>query len=232
MKKWLSVDSKRVLTAFAFGLLGSALALSSVVVQSEDRLPFYNSEEFTPHWLEPYSEELWDFHSIPSFKFTDQNGDTITDRTFENKIYVASFFFTTCPGICPTIRSKLSRVQERFLGDEDVKILSHSIQPSVDTVDVLKAYADRNDINSDIWHLVTGDQQEIYELAKEAYFSSDDLGKVQNVTDFLHTENLLLIDVNRNIRGIYNGLNNTSVGYLMDDIETLKAEMAELLVCH
>lgn len=197
-----------------------------------ESLPYYNSEEFTPHWIEPNSEELEDFHQIPSFSFINQDGDRITDRSFENKIYVAGFFFSTCPGICPTIRSKLSRVQEKFLGHPDVRILQHSIQPGTDSVEVLKAYADKNDIDSDIWHLVTGDRDAIYELAKSAYFASDDLGNEQNFADFLHTESLLLIDVNRHIRGIYNGLNSTSVGYLMQDIEVLLAEMDAQLLCH
>lgn len=197
-----------------------------------ESLPYYNSEEFSPHWLEANSEELEDFHQIPAFSFINQDGDRITDRSFENKIYVTGFFFSTCPGICPTIQSKLSKVQEKFLGHPDVRILQHSIQPSVDTVDVLAAYAERNEIDSDIWHLVTGDKEQIYSLAKSAYFASDDLGNEQNFADFLHTESLLLIDSNRHIRGIYNGLNSTSVGYLIQDMETLIAEMDAGLVCH
>ena len=207
-------------------------ALAIPVFAMAESLPFYSSEEFAPQWIDPTSEELESFHQIPSFSLTNQDGDRITDRSFENKIYVAGFFFSTCPGICPTIQSKLSKVQEKFLGHPDVRILQHSIQPSTDTVDVLKAYADKNEINSDIWHLLTGDKEQIYNLAKSAYFASDDLGNEQNFADFLHTESLLLIDSNRHIRGIYNGLNSTSVGYLMQDMETLIAEMDASLVCH
>lgn len=212
-------------------IIFSVLAGASWVATAES-LPFYDSAEFTPRWLEANSEDLEDFHQIPSFSFINQDGDRVTDRSFENKIYVSGFFFSTCPGICPTIRSKLSKVQEKYIGHPDVRILQHSIQPTTDTVEILKAYADRNEINSDIWHLVTGDRDEIYELAKTAYFASDDLGNEQNFEDFLHTESLLLIDLNRHIRGIYNGLNSTSVGYLMQDMETLLAEMDAALVCH
>lgn len=204
----------------------------SPIMAAESQLPYYDSAEFTPHWFDPMSEELWDFHSIPSFSFTDQEGRTVTDKTLQNKIYVASFFFTSCPGICPAIRSKLSRVQIEFLDDDEVKILSHSIQPTTDTVEVLKAYAERNGIQSDNWHLVTGDKGDIYNIAKNAYFASADLGREEGENDFLHTENLLLIDQNRNIRGIYNGLNNTSVSHLIADIQVLKDERAELLACH
>ncbi len=208
------------------------LVISSVVFAADETLPYYDSEEFSPHWIEPYSEELDSFHTIPSFSFTDQEGEKITDRSFENKIYVANFFFTSCPGICPTVRSKLSKVQDKFADDPSVKILSHSIQPTTDTVEVLKKYADTYNINSDMWHLVTGDKNAIYNLAKSAYFANEDLGNIQNTNDFLHTENLLLIDQNRHIRGIYNGLNTSSVNYLMADIETLKAEMNTAMMCH
>lgn len=211
----------------------AACALMALAtVANSETLPFYNSEDFTPNWLETNSPELENFHQIPAFSFVDQNGNRVTDRTFQDKIYVAGFFFSTCPGICPTIRSKLSKVQDRFLGYSDIRILQHSIQPSVDTVDVLHEYATRNEIDGEFWHLVTGDRDAIYTLAKSAYFASDDLGNEQNANDFLHTESLLLIDQNRHIRGIYNGLNSTSVGYLIQDIETLIAEKEAQLACH
>lgn len=204
----------------------------SSLVNAADILPYYDSEEFTPRWLEANSPKLEDFHRIPSFSFTNQDGEKITDRSFENKIYVAGFFFSTCPGICPTIRSKLSKVQDQFIDDPNVRILQHSIRPTTDTVEVLKKYADEHGIESGKWHLVTGDRDVIYDLAKNDYFASEDLGNIQNTDDFLHTENLLLIDQNRHIRGIYNGLNNASVSYLLADVEALKAEMDAPLLCH
>jgi protein SCO1/2 len=191
---------------------------------SAESLPYYNSKEFTPHWIEPNSAELENFHKIPYFSFTDQDGEIITEKSFENTMYVAGFFFSTCPGICPMIRSKLTKVQDTFLDDTDVKILQHSIRPTTDTVDILKAYADQHGIKSGKWHVVTGDKDAIYKLAKTSYFASDDLGNIQNTDDFLHTESILLIDKNRHIRGIYNGLNSASMAYLIADIETLKIE--------
>jgi protein SCO1/2 len=199
--------------------------LAGSFAYASDSLPYYNSEEFTPHWLENNSPVLNDFHRIPSFSFTDQDGKEVTEKTFENTIYVAGFFFSTCPGICPAIRTKLNKVQEKFLSDTDVKILQHSIRPNTDTVATLKKYASDNGIMSGKWHLVTGDRETIYSLAKSAYFASDDLGNIQKTDDFLHTESLLLIDQNRHIRGIYNGLNSASVSDLITDIEVLKAEM-------
>jgi protein SCO1/2 len=198
--------------------------LSSPAHASES-LPYYNSAEFTPHWLESNSTKLNDFHRIPPFSFTDQDGGEVSEKTFENKIYVAGFFFSTCPGICPFIRTKLNKVQEKFHKDADVKILQHSIRPNTDTVATLKKYANDNGIISGKWHLATGDRETIYSLAKSAYFASEDLGNIQKTDDFLHTESLLLIDQNRHIRGIYNGLNSASVTYLISDIEALKAEI-------
>jgi protein SCO1/2 len=208
--------------------LAASLLLFLVAMNvSADNLPFYNSKEFTPHWIEPNSAELENFHQIPTFSFTDQDGEKFTEKRFENKMYVAGFFFSTCPGICPMIRSKLAKVQDSFLDDPDVEILQHSIRPTTDTVEVLKNYADEHDIKSDKWHLVTGDKGTIYNLAKFSYFASEDLGNIQKTDDFLHTENILLIDQNRHIRGIYNGLNSASMAYLIADIKTLKIEFAE-----
>jgi len=214
MKHWLLTN-----------LIATASLLVSMAWSAEERLPFYNSQEFTPHWLAPDDEQLADFHSIPDFSFTNQFGETVTQDNVQGKLYVASFFFTTCPGICPTLKSRLEKVHATFKDDDEVMILSHSIRPSTDTVDTLKRYADKNQIVGDSWQLLTGDQQTTYQLAKSAYFASEDLGNIQNTEDFLHTENLLLIDQHRRIRGIYNGLSRSSVNYLISDIAILKQEL-------
>ncbi|MGI2107504.1 SCO family protein [Shewanella frigidimarina] len=184
-------------------------------------LPYYGSAEFTPHWFKSDSPELADFHQVPEFSFTDQQGESVTLDTVKDKIYVASFFFTSCPGICPRMRSQLSKVQNEFLNDDDVIIISHSIQPGNDTVEVLQQYAQKNGIKAQKWHLVTGEREQIYALARNAYFANEDLGEFVSNEDFLHTENLVLVDKNRHIRGIYNGLNNTSVTNLITDMKLL-----------
>lgn len=199
----------------------STLLLVSSLATSADELPFYNSPEFTPHWLHAKSPALDSFHRIPAFEFTNQEGAVISEATVKDKIYVASFFFSTCPGICPAIRSKLAKVQERFSDDDNLLILSHSIRPATDTPEVLKAYAEQNDVQSETWHLLTGQAESIYELARNAYFANEDLGNIQDLNDFLHTENLLLIDQNRYIRGVYNGLSRASVANLITDINNL-----------
>ena len=203
------------------------LVLACPWVFADDYLPFYNSSDFTPRWINPMSEELKNFHHIPPFSFMNQDGEKITDRSFKDTIFVANFFFTACPGICPTTRSKLKLVQEAFLDDAQVEIISHSITPSDDTVEILKNQLDKNGIQSGKWHLLTGDRAELYSLAKKAYFASEDLGNIQNEDDFLHTESLFLVDANKHIRGIYNGLSKSSVSYLIKDIAKLKEEIKD-----
>jgi len=200
------------------------LLLRFAVADAAEELPYYNTADFTPHWIERGSPELRNFHRIPEFSFTNQDGRVISERDVENKIYVANFFFTTCPGICPTVRSRLVKVQEAFADDDSVYILSHSIRPATDTMEILQAYAESYGVESGKWHLLTGDQESIYALAKGAYFANEDLGNADTPSDFLHTENLLLIDQDRHIRGVYNGLSATSVNHLLSDIEILKGE--------
>ncbi len=187
-----------------------------------DMLPYYNEATFTPNWLLP--TENRGFHKIPSFSLTNQEGETVTGATFDDKIYVADFFFTSCPGICPKMTENMTLVQEAFKNDDDVLLLSHSVTPETDSVLTLKNYAKAKGVLSNKWHLVTGDRKQIYDLGRYAYFVEEDLGKEKTEDDFLHTENFVLVDKNKHIRGIYNGLNKTSVQQLIADIKTLREE--------
>ena len=187
-------------------------------------LPYYNEKSFTPNWIVPGSQEEKDFHTIPDFALTNQLGETITQKTFDNKIYVTDFFFTVCPGICPQMADNMFKVQEAFKDDPNVVLLSHSVMPTSDTVEVLKKYAEDNGVIDNKWHLVTGDKKDIYSLGRDFYFVENDLGEEKTIDDFLHTENFLLIDSNKHIRGIYNGLNRSSIAQLITDIKALKLE--------
>jgi protein SCO1/2 len=187
-------------------------------------LPYYNEKSFTPNWIVPGSQEEKDFHTIPDFALTNQLGETITQKTFDNKIYVTDFFFTVCPGICPQMADNMFKVQEAFKDDPNVVLLSHSVMPTSDTVEVLKKYAENNGVIDNKWHLVTGDKKDIYSLGRDFYFVENDLGEEKTIDDFLHTENFLLIDSNKHIRGIYNGLNRSSIAQLITDIKALKLE--------
>ncbi len=189
-----------------------------------ESLPYYDEATFTPKWLNTDDLILDTLHSIPSFTLINQDGDTITESTFENKIYVTDFFFTICPGICPKMTANMGIIQDEFLSDSEVLLLSHSVTPNRDSVPVLKEYALSKGIQSNKWHLATGDQGEIYELGRKAYFIEEDLGMEKDMDEFLHTENFVLIDKNKHIRGIYNGLNKSSIKQLIADIKLLKAK--------
>ena len=187
-------------------------------------LPYYSEATFTPNWLRPDDTSLEEFHQIPPFTLINQKGKTITEKDFEGKIYVTDFFFTICPGICPKMTANMTVLQDEFEDDDEVLLLSHSVTPERDSVSRLKDYADLKGVNSDKWHLVTGDRQHIYNLGRKWYFVEENLGLQKEDDDFLHTENFVLIDKNRHIRGIYNGLNAVAIKQLIADIKTLKEE--------
>lgn len=189
-----------------------------------EHLPYYGDESFTPHWIKPNSEKEESFHKIPDFELVNQLGDTITKKTFENKIYIADFFFTSCPGICPRMTSNMTKIQNAFKDDSEVLLISHSVTPTIDSVSVLKEYAEGYGVIDNKWHLVTGDKMAIYDLGRNHYFVENDLGEPKAIDDFLHSENFLLVDKSSHIRGIYNGLNRASIAQLVTDIKALKQE--------
>ena len=187
-------------------------------------LPYYNEASFTPNWMTPGTEEERQFHKIQEFKLWNQLGDVVSQNTFDDKIYITDFFFASCPGICPQMTGNMFKLQEEFKDDDEILFLSHTVTPSQDSVPVLKNYAEKYGVIANKWHLVTGDKQEIYNLGREQYFVENDLGEPKSIEDFLHTENFLLIDKNKHIRGIYNGLNRASMQQLIIDIKALKEE--------
>jgi len=189
-----------------------------------EALPFYTAPDFTPQWIESRSKQADTLHTIASFSFTDQNGNTITDKTVANKIYVADFFFTACPGICPKLTKNLKMVQDAFMNDDGIVLLSHSVTPDKDVPAVLKKYAVNYEVNDKRWHLLTGNKDSIYSIARKSYFADEDLGIQKNSSDFLHTENILLIDRHRHIRGVYKGTSAAEMNNLIADIKILKEE--------
>jgi protein SCO1/2 len=224
----MKMTSFYVATLILFSACKQTVKKENIQVKETSRveyLPYYNDESFAPHWLTPNSEEEKQFHKIPDFKLVDQLGDTLTQKSFEDKVYITDFFFTTCPGICLKMTTNMTKVQEVFLDNPEVAILSHSVTPSIDSVSVLKTYAEKNGVIDSKWHLVTGDKTEIYNLGRNEYFVENDLGIPKDINDFLHTENFLLIDKNKHIRGIYNGLNRASIAQLITDAEALLKEM-------
>ncbi len=190
---------------------------------SVNKLPYFVSSDFTPHWFA--ISDLKGKHKIPDFNFINQNGDTITNETYRDKIYIADFFFTICPGICPQLTKNMGLIQNTYVDDQEVNLLSHTVMPWHDSIPVLKEYALRNNINDEKWNLVTGDKDEIYKIAREGYFADEDFVKTQDTDNFIHTENFILVDKKGYIRGVYNGTIPLDVKRLMRHIEILKKEV-------
>lgn len=188
-------------------------------------LPFYNAADFTPEWIDPATPEYSEIHRVAPFSFLNQDGQVVTEQTVQGKIYVADFFFTFCPGICPRLADNMSILQDTFLQDSRILFLSHTVTPWNDSVPVLKAYAGGRGIVSGKWHLLTGDQAEIYSLARHSYFAESSQGLSKSEEEFLHSENFLLIDPLRRIRGVYNGTLPLEMKRLIEDIRLLKAEV-------
>jgi protein SCO1 len=185
------------------------------------KLPYYDTSDFTPKW-EMENKET--FHAIRKFNLTDQEGNAFTEKNLEGKICVADFFFTRCPGICLKMSVSMGDLQKEFLTDADVQLVSHSVTPTKDSVPILKKYAEDKGVQYNKWKLLTGTVSEIYDLGRKFYYVEEDLGLKSDTSVFLHTENFVLIDKNRHIRGIYNGLDNNSMTALKNDIKDLKKE--------
>lgn len=201
-------------------LLLSGLAFACTKNETR-KLPYYDTADFTPKWDVPASNS---FHQIRPFSLVNQQNEPFTEKDMAGKICVVDFFFTTCPGICPKLTHSMADLQTEFLADDDILLLSHSVMPDRDSVPVLQKYARQKGVNPSRWKLLTGNREEIYDLGRNAYFVEEDEGLKRDSDVFLHTENFVLVDKNRHIRGIYNGLDPNSMQSLMADIKVLEKE--------
>lgn len=163
-------------------------------------------------------------HHIADFSLTNQNGKTITQADYNNKIYVADFFFTTCGTICPIMTSNMKKVQNAILLDDDVMLLSHTVTPKIDTVAQLKRYAIEKGVLSHKWNLVTGSKKEIYNLARKSYLVAKYDPTKDDAYGMVHTENFVLVDKQKRIRGLYDGTDDEDIDRLLEDIVILKDE--------
>ncbi|MVM30210.1 SCO family protein [Spirosoma sp. HMF4905] len=187
----------------------------------ERKLPYYNTSDFTPHFDKEVSDN---FHRIRPFKLTAHTGQTFTEKNMDGKICVANFFFTTCPGICPRMTINMKVLQDTFLVDKNIQLISHSVTPDKDSVARLQAFAKSKKVDATKWLLLTGSKEEIYNLGRKFYFVEEDLGEKRDSDIFLHTENFVLTDKKRHIRGIYNGLSLPAMQNLIADIRALEKE--------
>lgn len=193
------------------------------LVKPKTELPIYNPADINPILVDDDVRHISKDHKIADFSLLDQNGDMITQENFKDKIYIADFFFTRCQTICPVMTVNMGDLEEYFKNDEDIKFLSHSVTPIIDSVSVLRAYADEKGVNDKKWHITTGDKMHIYELARKSYFAVLDEGD-GGEQDFIHTEQFILIDKSKQIRGFYDGTDKEEMQRIIKDIEILKKE--------
>ncbi len=201
---------------------GIIIAVFYKNLKVEKRLPYYQPAMVDTLLVEPSIRYVKKYHRIADFSLINQNGDTITQEFYKNKIYVADFFFTTCQDICLKMTSNMSYMQERIKNDSQVMLLSHTVTPEIDTIAQLKKYAIKNKVIDSKWNLVTGDKKQIYNLARKSYLVAKK--NPSQHYDMIHTENFVLVDKERRIRGFYDGTDRNDIDQLLDDIQLLKKE--------
>lgn len=213
-----------------YKFFGIVLFVLSVVIISaiyqtlipKKTLKIYQPNDVSIELVDSTLYHVKKYHTIGNFSLTNQNGETITQETYKNKIYVADFFFTTCNTICPIMTEHMAQIQKELKEDQEVLLLSHSVTPEIDTVAQLKRYALKKGVNDAKWNLVTGDKKEIYDLARKSYLVAKDVP--YNKYDLVHTENFVLVDKKKRIRGFYDGTDPKAVELLLADIAILKKE--------
>jgi len=221
MKSLLYKYRKFFIVLIVFSVVTISLFYSALKPQKT--LPIYNPSDVNPELVDSTIQYKSKYHTIADFSFVNQNGDTITQKNYEGKIYVADFFFTTCGSICPKMSTNLVEVQKAVLNNPKVMLLSHTVFPEVDSVSVLKAYAIKYGVVDSKWNLVTGDKKEIYTMARKSYLAVK-LGRPDQLYDMVHTENFVLVDQKRRVRGFYDGTNKEEIKRLLEDIDFLSKE--------
>ena len=197
-----------------FGSVLIAIAMLGCDLQTEKKLPYLGRRQV--------DNGDTTYHTIADFKFVDQDSNYVTHDTFKDQIYVADFFFTTCRTICPVMTGHMVEIQDRLKNDREVLLLSHTVTPDIDTVAQLKRYALEKGVDDRRWNLVTGDKRTIYDLARKSYLAAKDAPYSEY--DLVHTENFVLVDKQRRIRGFYDGTDPEAIETLLKDIEILKQE--------
>ena len=185
------------------------------------QLPIYNPSDFNPKYVDMSVRDITQNHTVKDFNLINQNGNVITSKDYENKIYVVDFFFTRCPSICPIMTDNMKLVQDEYIDDNNIMLLSLSVTPDIDNIEVLKNYAIEKGVNDLKWNITTGSKKHIYELARKSYFAVVDQGD-GGLQDFIHTPNFVLVDTKKQIRGIYDGTEDKEISRLIKDINILK----------
>ncbi|WJJ97204.1 SCO family protein [Algibacter luteus] len=210
--------------AIVFGII--SIIIVSIIYNTLNvyrPLPIYQPAMVSTELVDSTIQHQKKYHKIADFALINQDGKTITQNNYKDKIYVADFFFTTCQTICPIMTNHMVEIQKEILNDDEVMLLSHSVTPEIDTVAQLKRYAIEKGVIDRKWNLVTGNKKDIYKLARKSYLAVKDNGD-GGPFDMIHTENFMLIDKIRQIRGFYDGTNSEEIERLLNDIAILKEE--------
>ena len=212
---------KRYGLLIVFFIVFSVVAISSFnyVQTQEKKLPIYSPSMVSDELVEEELRYVKKYHRISDFSLLNQNGNNVTQEDYKNKIYVADFFFTTCPDICPIMTGNMLYLQEN-LKDTNVMLASFSVTPKIDTVEVLKEYSSLKGVDDSRWNLMTGDKKQIYDLARKSYLVAKAIPDGKN-HGMIHTENFVLVDRDKRIRGYYDGTNIEDMDKLLDDIQIL-----------
>ena len=198
------------------------ISLFYFALKPKKTLPIYNPSDVNPELVDSSVQYVRKYHTIADFSFVNQNGEKITQKNYEGKIYVADFFFTTCGSICPKMTTNMVDIQTAIKNNPKILLLSHTVLPEIDSVAALKTYALKNGVIDAKWNLVTGDKKEIYTMARKSYLAVK-MGKPEELYDMVHTENFILVDDKRRIRGFYDGTNKKEIQRLIEDIRFLSA---------
>ncbi|NBL65019.1 SCO family protein [Flavobacterium sp. NST-5] len=206
--------------AVLFILSAIIISLFYFALKPKKTLPIYNPGDVNPELVDTTVQYIKRDHHIADFSFTNQNGKIITQKDYEGKIYVADFFFTTCPSICVPMGENMAWLQEQIKDNPKVMLLSHTVMPEIDTPEVLKKYAEKKGVIDSKWNLVTGNQKDIYYIARKSYLAVK-TSDSSELYDMVHTENFILVDQKGRIRGFYDGTNLVEVKKLLEDIKFL-----------
>jgi len=220
----LKLFRKRDFISIGFILVFSTATISLfyTILKPIETLPIYQPAEVNEKLVDSSIIHVSKYHKISDFTLTNQNGEKITQENYNDKIYVADFFFTTCQDICPIMTKNMYKLQQELKNDKEILFLSHTVIPEIDNVERLKEYAVVNNVDDSKWNLVTGDKRQIYELARKSYLAVED--SEFEKYDMIHTENFMLIDKEKQIRGFYDGTNDKEIEKLLSDIQILKKQ--------
>ncbi len=190
------------------------------IILNEKELPIYNPSDLNPELVDSSMLAIDKGHTVSDFNLINQNGAVVTQNDYANKIFVTDFFFTRCPSICPVMTNNMEKLQDVFLKDDRVKLLSISVTPDMDSIPVIKNYAEKNGAIPSKWNITTGYKKHIYELARKSFFAVNDIGD-GGLQDFIHTPNFVLVDTKKRIRGIYDGTQDDEIQRLIVDIKSI-----------